>query len=45
MWKLLSDWLLTFVNMTRELEENRASIQRIESRLRDAVGLTSGLAS
>ena len=35
MWKTLSDWLLAFLNMTRELEENRASIRRIESRLRD----------
>ena len=35
MWKTLSDWLLALLNMTRELEENRTSIRRIESRLRD----------
>ncbi len=35
MWKTLSDWLLTLLNMTRELEENRASIRRIEARRRD----------
>ena len=35
MWKTLSDWLLAFLNMARELEENRASIRQIESRLRD----------
>jgi hypothetical protein len=35
MWKTLSDWLLAFLNMARELEENRASIRQIETRLRD----------
>lgn len=35
MWKTLSDWLLALLNMTRELEENRTSIRRIEARLRD----------
>jgi hypothetical protein len=35
MWKTLSEWLLALLNMTRELEENRASIRRIEARLRD----------
>jgi competence protein ComGF len=35
MWKTLSDWLLAFLNMARELEENRASIRRFETRLRD----------
>jgi len=35
MWKTLSDWLLALLNMTRELEENRASIRRIEARIRD----------
>ncbi len=35
MWKTLSDWLLAVLNMARELEENRASIRRIEARLRD----------
>jgi hypothetical protein len=34
MWKTLSDWLLAFLNMARELEENRASIRQIETRLR-----------
>ena len=27
MWKTLSDWLLAFLNMARELEENRASFR------------------
>jgi hypothetical protein len=35
MWKTLSDWLLALLNMTRELEENRASIRRIEASIRD----------
>ena len=35
MWKTLSDWLLAFLNLTRELEENRASIRRMEARIRD----------
>ena len=35
MWKTLSDWLLAFLNMARELEENRAGIRQIETRLRD----------
>jgi hypothetical protein len=35
MWKTLSAWLLAFANMARELEENRASIRRMEARLRD----------
>jgi len=35
MWKTLSDWLLAFLNMARETEENRASIRQIEARLRD----------
>ncbi len=35
MWKTLADWLLAVLNMTRELEENRASDRRLEARLRD----------
>ena len=35
MWKTLSDWLLAFLNMMRELEENRASIRRMEAQIRD----------
>ncbi len=35
MWKTISDWLLAFVNMTRELQENRASIRDFGARLRD----------
>jgi uncharacterized coiled-coil DUF342 family protein len=35
MWKTLSDWLLAFLNMARESEENRASIRQMEKRLRD----------
>ncbi len=35
MWKTLADWLLAVLNMTRELEENRASVRRLEARLRD----------
>ncbi len=35
MWKTLADWLLAVLNMTRELEENRASVRRLEGRLRD----------
>jgi hypothetical protein len=35
MWKTLSGWLFALLNMTRELEENRASIRRMEARVRD----------
>jgi archaellum component FlaC len=35
MWKTLSDWLLAFVNMARELQEHRTSIRGLETRLRD----------
>ena len=35
MWRTLADWLLAVLNMTRELEENRASIRAVEARLRD----------
>jgi hypothetical protein len=29
MWKILGEWFLTLVNMTRELEENRASVREL----------------
>ena len=35
MWRTLADWLLAVLNMTRELEENRASIRGLEARVRD----------
>lgn len=35
MWKTLSEWLLAFLNMARELEENRKMIRQMEARLRD----------
>ena len=35
MWKTIADWLLAFLNLTRELEENHSTIRRMESRLRD----------
>jgi hypothetical protein len=35
MWKTLSHWLLALLNMSRELEENRASIRRLEERMRE----------
>ncbi|PWU18605.1 MAG: hypothetical protein C5B50_08605 [Verrucomicrobia bacterium] len=35
MWKTLSEWLLAFLNMSRELQENRTRIRRPEERLRD----------
>jgi hypothetical protein len=35
MWKTLSEWLLAFLNMARELQEHRTSIRRLEERLRD----------
>ncbi len=36
MWKTLSEWLLAFLNMARELQENRMAIRRLEERSRDA---------
>lgn len=36
MWKTLSEWLLAFLNMARELQEHRTGIRRLEERLRDA---------
>lgn len=35
MWKLLTNWLLSMVNMARELQEHRASIRQVEARVRD----------
>ena len=35
MWKTLSNWLLAFLNMTREVQEHRATIKRLEERIRD----------
>ena len=35
MWRTLADWLLAVLNMTRELEDNRAAIRRLETRFRD----------
>jgi cell division protein FtsB len=35
MWRTLADWLLAVLNMTRELEENRAGLRRLEARVRD----------
>jgi predicted nucleic acid-binding Zn-ribbon protein len=35
MWKTIADWAATFFNITRELQEHRQSIRRIENRTRD----------
>ena len=35
MWKTLSDWLLAFLNMARELQEHRTGIRKLEERMRD----------
>jgi hypothetical protein len=35
MWKTLSDWLLAFLNMARELQEHRTSLRKLEDRMRD----------
>lgn len=35
MWKTLSDWLLAIFNMSRELQEHRETIRRLEERLRN----------
>lgn len=35
MWKTLSDWLFALFNMSRELQEHRATIRRLEERVRD----------
>lgn len=35
MWKTLSEWLLAFCNMAKELQEHRVSLRRLEDRMRD----------
>jgi hypothetical protein len=35
MWKMLSDWLLAFFNMSRELQEHRETIRQLEERQRN----------
>jgi archaellum component FlaC len=35
MWKTLSDWLLALFNMSRELQEHRDTIRRLDERVRD----------
>ena len=35
MWKTLSDWLFALFNMSRELQENRVTLRRLEERLRN----------
>ena len=36
MWKTISEWLLAFLNMSRELQEHRETIRRLEDRMRNA---------
>ena len=35
MWKSLSDWLFALFNMSRELQEHRDTIRRLDERLRN----------
>jgi predicted patatin/cPLA2 family phospholipase len=35
MWKTLSEWLLAFFNMARELQEHRTTLRQQEQRIRD----------
>ena len=35
MWKVISDWLLAFLNMTRELQDHRTAIHQLDDRLRN----------
>ena len=35
MWRTFADWFLAVLNMTRELQEHRVTIRRLEDRLRD----------
>lgn len=35
MWKTIADWAAAFFGMARELQEHRASIRRLEERVRD----------
>lgn len=43
MWKTLADWLLTLLNMSRELQENRASIREIERQVSESEQHTRNL--
>ena len=35
MWKTLMEWLVTLLNMTRELDENRASVREQGQRIHE----------
>lgn len=35
MWKTFAGWVLAFFGMAQELEEHRATIRRLEDRVRD----------
>lgn len=35
MWKTISEWLLAFFNMSREVQEHRETIRRLEDRVRN----------
>jgi len=35
MWKTLSEWLLAFFNMARELQEHRTTLRQQDQRIRD----------
>ena len=35
MWKTISEWLLAFLNMSRELQEHRETIRRLDDRVRN----------
>ena len=35
MWKTLVDWAAAFVGMARELQDHRATLRRLEERIRD----------
>jgi hypothetical protein len=35
MWRTFADWFLAVLNMSRELQEHRATIRRLEERQRD----------
>jgi archaellum component FlaC len=35
MWKTLSEWLFGFFNMSRELEDHRETLRRLEERTRN----------
>ncbi len=44
MWKTLAEWLLTLLNMSRELQENRASIREMERQVRESEQHTRDIA-